>query len=150
MLPSFIKEVRTKCFVGTEAEGPDRGKSPVLFVPGSLGPVEVYQAMAKARPFDYAYYGAGNDRNVREDTYKILRQEFYNNGHRLTVEVNKMPVWLLGMSCTTVSMSPRDLLMASYFKYLDYDRRMIVWVNWRATCYETSFDDPLFTLDKEV
>lgn len=56
--------VKSKMFVGTEAEGPNRGAR-VLFVPGSVGiSIDAVAAVMQQVNPDRVYLGAGNDRRV--------------------------------------------------------------------------------------
>lgn len=85
------------CFFGVEAEGPNQGTA-TLFVPGSATPAQVREATVILRdnklyvptsshPNKYQiYYGAGNDRNLREDTAEYVLSIAPTD--MLTVEVN--------------------------------------------------------------
>ena len=74
-LPACRK--KTKCFVGTECEGPHAGDT-VFFVPGSVTP-ERFQRAWSAYLVDHSlpyriYYGAGNDHALNEATlYSIIK-----------------------------------------------------------------------------
>lgn len=79
---------RSVCFVGTEAEGPNRGRR-MLFVPGGLGPAEVRVALASAADEILwgCYYGAGNDRRFRTETLATILELFPPD--RVTVELSR-------------------------------------------------------------
>lgn len=133
--------VRTKCFVGTEAEGPNRGVK-TLFIPGSCSPEEVSTAAGKTDAL-YAYYGAGNDRKLREDTLKRIRSLFPDN--KITVELDRS--FDVPNSVTVVTL---DVGIGADFRKTVSDG-MITWIcNNTGQKYLTRVDDPMFLLDKEL
>lgn len=82
-------QVKIRCFGGTEAEGPQRGKGPVLFVPGCVTPDELKRAWdawmncptsGRPRssyfvyPINHIYLGAGNLPYPIIDTIKTARK----------------------------------------------------------------------------
>jgi hypothetical protein len=93
---SVATKVRRYMFVGTEVEGPHRGKK-VLFIPGSV-PLDVIkdaaQRIGASSPVDRIYYGAGNDRNLRFDTLLYLSQIGPVPTDRLDIEIDLDQCWL--------------------------------------------------------
>jgi len=66
----------TSCFIGTEAEGKDKGEL-TLFVPGSTRPEVFSEVMKKAiqKGVSRVYYGAGYDWTVRQKTLDLILRE---------------------------------------------------------------------------
>lgn len=145
--PSSFK--RTRCFVGTEAEGPLRGKR-TLFIPGGVSVLNLERGIlrAKIEGITYFYYGAGEDRMVNRGTFEYLRT--CRPLATITVEVDHTPDWLCGLSQgLIVSRDPQDVSKANYIKTVGGGC-----IVWRSTIgsseYVTSLQDPLFFQDQEV
>lgn len=139
-------QVRTRCFIGTEAEGPRRGRR-LLFVPGCVSPQELRQAICYAGPaLDGAYYGAGNIRCFRPDTMNALREHFSDQAITLEVEQLDEATRPFCKSMLVVSMSAVDGQHA-WIKTITNGE--IVWRRDKQTI-TTRLDDPLFAEDKEV
>jgi hypothetical protein len=175
--PDLLTEVKTRVFVGIEAEGPRRGTLTV-FVPGSTEPRDFTTAMnvldEKRFPYQQIYYGAGNDRKVRSDTLAaIINQTNPKETYKLRS--------VLCMECVSwdafdhVVLSgpmkglpfPQDILVVSLS---DEDMPIygncwtiygncwtkqitaagIVWTSRGGTEHVTKIDDPLFSFDKYV
>ena len=133
------------CYLGTEAEGPHRGES-VLYVPGTTSPEEFQLVWGKVwDKVTRVYYGAGNDRGVREDTFRAMERMSLP----LDVEVERVPPWLsLGKGTTIISLSPDDADRCSFVKHEVGGN--FVWVGEGKRLYVTAMDDPLYALDRGV
>ena len=129
------------CFVGMEAEGPHKGK-PTLFVPGSVGVDQLKKVydhlMQNHKEVSNIYYGAGEDRSHRVDTWmqikgicmshrKIFLCEYYSPPHK---------VFVIDHNCNTL-----------------YEKLVTSWhIHWvqGSTVWTTCLNDPLFNTDKEI
>lgn len=163
-------QVRTRCFLGTEAEGPRRGTK-TLFIPGSVSPERIEKATEGLSlgsgkfGFSSIYYGAGNDFPLREDTLSYIPSCFPLN--RLTIEIPSWD-WIRDHSLgdkfgkphlTVVSRTLEDLALReefiTYVKVIHclpdktYWLGKIYWLGRTAPyVHATSLTDPLF--DKDV
>jgi len=168
--PDLLTEVKTRVFVGIEAEGPDRG-TVTMFVPGSMEPRDVIVAFnvldEKRFPYKQVYYGAGNDRQVRSDTLAAIIDR-----------IDTRSTWFapkLAMECLTwadfdqtVSFGvmagkhfPQEFLVVTFGdrenipEYGNCWTKQItpagiVWTSRGGTEHVTKIDDPLFSFDKYV
>ena len=168
--PDLLTEVKTRVFVGIEAEGPDRG-TVTMFVPGSMEPRDVIVAFnvldEKRFPYKQVYYGAGNDRQVRSDTLAAIIDR-----------IDTRSTWFapkLSMEChtwadfdQTVSFGvmagkhfPQEFLVVTFGdrenipEYGNCWTKQItpagiVWTSRGGTEHVTKIDDPLFSFDKYV
>jgi len=168
--PDLLTEVKTRVFVGIEAEGPDRG-TVTMFVPGSMEPRDVIVAFnvldEKRFPYKQVYYGAGNDRQVRSDTLAAIIDRI-----KATSRYNPPK---LSMECLTwadfdqtVSFGvmagkhfPQEFLVVTFGdrgnipEYGNCWTKQItpagiVWTSRGGTEHVTKIDDPLFSFDKYV
>ena len=168
--PDLLTEVKTRVFVGIEAEGPDRG-TVTMFVPGSMEPRDVIVAFnvldEKRFPYKQVYYGAGNDRQVRSDTLAAIIDRI-----KATSRYNPPK---LSMECLTwadfdqtVSFGvmagkhfPQEFLVVTFGdrenipEYGNCWTKQItpagiVWTSRGGTEHVTKIDDPLFQFDKYV
>jgi len=168
--PDLLTEVKTRVFVGIEAEGPDRGMVTV-FVPGSLPPRDVETAFnildEKRFPYRQVYYGAGNDRQIRSDTLAAiidrLEKKFKYSPPKLATEC-----WTWNAFYKTVGFGkmagkhfPQELLVVTFGdrenipEYGNCWTKQItpagiVWTSRGGTEHVTRLDDPLFQFDKYV
>ncbi len=143
-LPAWSTE--GKCFVGTEAEGPYRGLQ-TLFVPGSVDPDRVARLLGKYI-VQAVYYGAGNDRVLRQDTLCLLADGVVDGYKVCTVEVgaHSMPLPAkIERMCCTVGFGVKGL---RFRKWFEKDR--VVWEDSMGRQWITSVHDPLFLADMYV
>ena len=162
---NVTEEKKTKCFVGTEAEGPNRGAT-VLFVPGSVEnlPSVLGEIIKKSifKKITRIYYGAGNDRNIRKFSVRLLTEFCIENELELDVEVDNditgdtcaSIIRDCGMRCSSFSII-RFRKSSDIFYYSNFDKYIIgdkiVWKNVSLDItYSTSVDDPLFGQDKYI
>lgn len=150
-------QVKTRCFVGVEAEGPRRGGY-TLFVPGHTSPDDFAKAlsalsMSNARP-PLVYYGAGNDRKLRQDTLGKILQSYAPAA--LTIEVDSLATLEVSLSSRAlhalcVSMDPSDH-RAHYTKKVDTN--LIAWRCMHGpsvgTVIITRTNDFLFQTDADI
>lgn len=167
--------VKTKMFVGTEAEGPHRGAK-VLFVPGAVGelsPDAVADVMAQVNP-DRVYLGAGNSRSVVLSTVQLfcdfekpvdieLEEQSFHLGSCVVKHVRMLP-WSKNVNLIVCvrdevygNVKVANCLLSErqntnvFFKRVDQERRLITWVCLKTyNAYFTSFDDSFFASDRDV
>jgi len=162
---NVTEEKKTKCFVGTEAEGPNRGAT-VLFVPGTAENLsEVLREVTRKRIFEKisrVYYGAGNNRNLNVFSVRLLAEFCIKNKFELDVEVDNDEagdrcasiIFDCGMKFSSFSIiryrkSKNILSYSNFDKYIIGDE--IVWKNVRLELtYTTPVEDPLFAQDKYI
>ncbi len=142
--------VKTRCFIGTEAEGPHRGCK-VLFVPGCVTPIEYKAAMARLESqslsVERVYYGAGNSREFKIETMNEIRRLFKDN--QIDVEVKSLKALgghPLPKAVTVISLDYRDQ-DADYTKTVT--ETMITWVG-KGQVYTTGVADVLFDQDRYI
>ena len=159
----ITEETRTKCFIGIEAEGPNRGSS-VLFVPGSVSPERLQKVLNKNLTFSRIYYGAGNDRTIQLDTlsaiftFGVVHQEIC-----VDIEVSSIcDIQKIINFCDINSIKRNGHLILflkqpNEYKELEYDYLKylndsdIVWKStYTRSLYVTALNDPLFELDNFV
>jgi hypothetical protein len=145
------REVKTRCFLGTEAEGPYRGKR-VLYVPGCVS-VEGFRAVYNALPHepDRVYLGAGNNREVSHQLASAVEKVILNK--HIDIEVKAVPPWLKDFKArypeiTVISLDPADILVCDYLK-LDLGEHL-VWIGEYKAHFVTRIDDPLYQHDQFV
>lgn len=143
-------QVRTRCFVGTEAEGPHRGKR-VLFVPGSVTPERFKAAYEKAKPVDRVYFGAGNDnQKLRKDTWSQIRQT-HRGGIDIEYSTECCPFGTTNARTTFIS-THSECDDADFYKEIASDE--IIWhpvdEEEEDEKFVTRRDDPLFLQDTYV
>lgn len=158
---------RTRCFVGTEAEGPFRGTENVLFVPGSIVAHELHRAVnALHKKPSRIYYCAGNDRVINTDTLtRLCRVAASSGGVPVDIEVadhvqaqvlislaREYPVILQSLSCVVAltHTAHAELFHAldgveHFHKYVDSVR--VRWEDANGKTYETQLNDPIFNQD---
>jgi len=166
-MDKLITEItRTECFIGVEAEGPNRGSS-VLFVPGSVTVERISKVLRKylLPGVTRIYYGAGNDRNISLPVlYRILSyadlcsygvdveiDSLYNAGivRKLLKEYNLdwstifFHLYHNDSNCVT---SSKYKMNNNFEKYVF--NGVIVWQSTTTgNIYCTSMSDPLFEQD---
>lgn len=151
LLPS--RQLRMKCFIGTEAEGPYAGRL-TFFVPASVRPGEFLKAWAACQGREEVkaiYYGAGNDRRFRSDTYYAVFKMASDYEIPVVVEVDKLgdlTVPVFEQKVTFVSYDPRDLRRVDYVKTV-HDRK-VNWYSSDGTVVTTAEDAPAYAHDKEI
>lgn len=147
-MPSLKK--RTKCFIGTEAEGPNRGTT-TLFVPGSTTPAQLTDVLMPLSHDMPIYYGAGNDRAVRHDTFELISK--WRSAKNIFVEVNKvtdeMDSWIkLGVKIISLNMTDHDPNIIR--KEVDVEKNEVRWVNYDGDWWVNKLDDTFYSEDKEI
>jgi len=135
---------RDKCFVGIEAEGPFRGEV-VLFIPGCTSPTRLDNLLREGVVGRYGvkrfYYGAGNDRGLREDTLEYLSE----GQLPVDVEGEKLDSYSVLSGKWKGNLVSLDFapVMADYRKWIDHS--LIIWESLDGIDrYTTSVYDPLF------
>ena len=173
---NIAEDKTTGVFFGLECEGPPEGRGlPVMFVPGSVGPMGVirkYAAVMKAAAevgvAEYlvnnlrVYYGAGNDRKCSPDT--LFQIFHFVPPERVTLEttsipeddpVLKDPITLVltgGQPINGLATNPK-VKARVFHKIVDALQGRITWVGTRepgvsdGVCYESSLDDPEYGND---
>ncbi len=153
VLPSQL--IRTKPFIGIEAEGPNRRKK-TLFIPGCVE-VEDYRAFLRGGEKDlYVYLGAGNIPISSLDiATKLLAARKYYEDISITMEVDSLSLALhlippgCGVSFISNTIEDWDILpIGSAIKIVTKDKVHLIYKN--ARCYTTNLDDPLYAQDKEI
>lgn len=126
---------RTKCFVGTEAEGPHRG-SFMLFAPGSCTEDRLKTIFDRVQslylPLKGIYYGAGNEpasNATLESFIKVLCKQ-----HNLICTIDYGN--LVRVQDTEYTKQVKD--------------GWIIWMDSKCHEYKTLENDPLFDLDQFV
>lgn len=168
--PDLLTEVKTRVFVGIEAEGPDRGLVTV-FIPGSLRPRDVEAAFnvldEKRFPYKQVYYGAGNDRQVRSDTLAAIidriKATSRYNPPKLSMECHTWADFDQTVSFGVMAGKhfPQEFLVVTFGdrenipEYGNCWTKQItpagiVWTSRSGTEHVTKIDDPLFSFDKYV
>lgn len=168
--PDLLTEVKTRVFVGIEAEGPDRGLVTV-FIPGSLPPRDVEAAFnvldEKRFPYKQVYYGAGNDRNVRSATLAAiidrLEGTHKHNPPKLSMECSTWADFDQTVSFGVMAGKhfPQEFLVVTLGDRENipeygncWTKQVtsagIVWTSRGGTERVTKLDDPLFLFDKYV
>lgn len=149
LLPS--QQTRTRCFVGTEAEGPNRGKR-MLFVPGRTSP-QAYARAYRATGSDVwgVYYGAGNDRCLRADTMAAINVDWADLPGLITLEVDRVAdlPYPISSLATVVSLDPADVGRPGCSFIKVFSGGSVYWLR-AVAVYNTALDDPLFSQDEEV
>lgn len=147
--PIPSKKARTRCFVGTEAEGPNRGER-TLFVPGSASLEDYRKAYHKVLRSDVqkVYYGAGNDRAFRPETLRAILDNF--GGGCVTVELDRGFDDPLLDDVTVVSLDPFDLARPDACTYVKLECDGCY--HWLAPWIvrSTPVNDPLYAQDEEL
>lgn len=159
-------QIRKRCFVGVEAEGPFQ-KRLTLFVPGSCTPEEFRAAVqrldiyCKGRKPERAYIGAGNDCDfISEQLFEAVRMVYLPED--ITIEVSnldfadhqylKPSLPFIGTVVTHTAdnidgdggLGERSNI---YYKEIGADH--IFWRN-KYTTFTTALNDPLFLSDRTV
>ena len=168
--PDLLTEVKTRVFVGIEAEGPDRG-TVTMFVPGSMEPRDVIVAFnvldEKRFPYKQVYYGAGNDRQVRSDTLAAIidriKATSRYNPPKLSMECHTWADFDQTVSFGVMAGKhfPQEFLVVTFGdrenipEYGNCWTKQItpagiVWTSRGGTEHVTKIDDPLFQFDKYV
>lgn len=168
--PDLLTEVKTRVFVGIEAEGPRRGTLTV-FVPGSTEPRDFTTAMnvldEKRFPYQQIYYGAGNDRKVRSDTLAaIINQTNPKETYKLrsvlcmecvswgafdhVISSGPMKGLPFPQDILVVSLSDEDMPIYGNYWTKKIDGSSITWISQSGLSLTTKTDDPLFQFDKYV
>ena len=168
--PDLLTEVKTRVFVGIEAEGPDRG-TVTMFVPGSMEPRDVIVAFnvldEKRFPYKQVYYGAGNDRQVRSDTLAAIidriKATSRYNPPKLSMECHTWADFDQTVSFGVMAGKhfPQEFLVVTFGdrenipEYGNCWTKQItpagiVWTSRGGTEHVTKIDDPLFSFDKYV
>ncbi len=149
-LPSAV--VKKHCFIGTEAEGPNRGKR-VLFVPGSTKPetLKILKADNDISNVERVYYGAGNDRSFNYETLRVIKKYMVHDD-RIDIELDQVTpeiaALLVDSHFVIISLFPDDPY-ATYIKTFEDDK--VVWTNAKTKRrYETNLADPLFSKDQDI
>ena len=140
-------QVKTNCFIGIEAEGPFRGKK-TLFIPGSFPGEKLTAILEKYKSqVERVYYGAGNDREINQETVKEILKYFL--GNLLTIECELIPKWTrkftLDICIVTFDYESYDcdwfkIIIPPKIKWLSYEGKEIV----------TYINDPLFSQDVDI
>jgi hypothetical protein len=160
LLPALQR--KTKCFIGTEAEGPMRGKR-TLFVPGSCKPRQFITALCQVDDaIELIYYGAGNDRKLNQQTIRLLITLSCCCKCLLTIEADSVELisetiskyWFFHdtKKVTIVSRNRNDDdydIDRLYIKTIEAD--LIIWRSANTDkVYKTQLNDPLFEQDQYV
>lgn len=155
---SVASKLRTRCFVGIEAEGPHRGQV-ALFVPGSVSPDRFLACLANSMAtagLARLYYGAGNDRELRRDTLTAVLDAAAKGAFHVDIETTMLSALTdhaqgRGASIILYGKSPKEAALGrvNFFKYVKSG--VIFWEE-PATqkVYTTSMNDPLFEKDTFV
>lgn len=137
-------QAKTKCFLGLEVEGPNRGKR-VLFVPGSIPP-EQFLRSVEGRQFDRVFYGAGYDRQLRSDTLAAIRSQCPDR--IIDVEVDAVTPLLDGMGVGIISLCQSDVGCAAFIKEITATE--VIWTAADGTKHRSQLDDPWYELDEDI
>jgi hypothetical protein len=160
-LPDLLRVKKTKCFIGVEAEGPNRGQL-VLFVPGSVTPTDFLVAWDKVSDrIAGVYYGAGNDRYPREDTLRLIIRTCTVAKKRLDVELldcsqwpKTVPLPQAPQQVFLISWEPSDFGKCHFIKKYLPSTEQICWTHSSDPQdkreYRTSIHDPLFSQDQDL
>lgn len=93
--PQLVSEqLRKFCFVGVEAEGPNKGAY-VLFVPGSCTPMRFVAVLEHPKvkgKIERIYYGAGNDRLLQHTTLNAICEYAKTRNIPVDVETSSNPL----------------------------------------------------------
>lgn len=157
-------EVRNYCFVGTEAEGPNRGKR-VLFIPASTSPAEITAAIFNNAKVDRVYFGAGNvPYDPGADGSSLMKVLELWHDHRVDVEITHLHFndsalrTAFESEATIISNTESDLLQvpdmlkANFFvKIVNKEVNLVEWKHSNPTfCYRNSLSDPFYAADEKV
>lgn len=163
-------QLKTRCFYGIEAEGPNKGKR-VLFVPSSVSSEHLSHvlAMIDKDRIDRVYYGAGNTRELVKETLLEVDSFCFANNKKLDVELfdpldvleiqnlethkmirsNPIIILLIESPDAKKHITKKVHNRTNYTKYIQDN--IIVWVHTISRCrYETKLDDHLFELDTYI
>jgi len=145
-----VDGIRTKCFVGFEAEGPHRG-SCVLFVPGKVTPSRLHVVMQKLSgdciPIQRIYYGAGNDHELSHHVLLFLKSlTFPVDVEGADLKKRFGDIFNNWKNVTLIGIDEAD---GCDFKKWTNDN-VIIWKHSDGLVYVTSRRDPIFTADFDV
>lgn len=157
-LPATQK--RSKIFIGTEAEGPFRGKQ-TLFIPGSCSIEDIKRVVdnplfqAEFNGPIRVYYGAGNSWDIESPVLEYLMK--WTNPSKLTVEVFYFGSQLLKdlnpddrFLMTIVAQScDKELINQIDFLKILTDTH-VIWLGNNKQYWINRLDDPLYQQDKEI
>lgn len=154
---SIHDRIRTKPFVGIEAEGPYKGDK-TLFIPGSFPSDQVerlFEVLSHAG-CKRVYFGAGNDyANLNLNTLaailKLIPPEsLIVECHQLTTQLTRM---LDHRTVIVVHVPPAEFSWRNVF-YKHVTNGQVVWeTTWMEGAQDkitTQLDDPLYQQDQEI
>lgn len=162
--PLVALQLRKQCFLGVEAEGPNKGAI-VLFVPGGVTKKKFLKSSRYplVKKIKRIYYGAGNDRDINARTLKTIASFCFARGLALDIEIDSArDLDFIDKVKDNLQIRPtliyyhgeineEEFNTITFDSRVDYNKHIadniIVWMDVEKRKYKTQIDHPLFALD---
>ena len=151
-------QIKTRPFLGTEAEGPYIGER-VLFFPGPTNLTDYHKYRYLLPEVKGLYYGAGNNRDVNPVTFMEILKDAKTHNLHVTIEVDTFHQWLKWLR----DRYPYNVVFVGECVdrtwlqgYADYYKTLIdgnlIWngVADNLPKFSTPLDSPIFALDQDA